>query len=515
MQRSLCIKVSLDGDLRRVALDRDTLTFAFLKTSLRTIFPSTPDFTLSYTDDDGDSIAITSDLELAAALLPDPNPLRLLAVPALLPARRETVETELRPRSPFPQAKRCAEMQLAVIPAASSVYHESVERASVPIPRAKRFCAERWLAKVQVEGNAPEQNSSTLRPLPSGSSHVGPGPDRLTVDGLQSVFGKNEEKEDDDIDVIDLEPTTPTDIDVGTSHQTIIPSKGQAESPTSRSLSPSPSGHSPVYSPPYSPTRPTIDASFLASSLPPSRSATNPALPLSRVRLRSPAQRLPRKNWDSEALRIANEMPKPHRADFLCLKKSLKALCDGDLERFPACLMLNLPHKCEAVCKRDRWAYEDFITQRLCRIYPDLNIVRVRALDYESRHVVVIVASRRDLGILIKPGQHNAKVSWQTSSNVWVRSFERLAFVGRMYSSHSYKERVVDLSFLADSETSSAEIVLTDVKDVFNFSGDLYNMLMVISMVGRIGRKGFKYLHTICFASGGMVPLDVQNVLKQ
>lgn len=151
-------------------------------------------------------------------------------------------------------------------------------------------------------------------------------------------------------------------------------------------------------------------------------------------------------------------------------------------------LLLSFPYKCEAVCKRDRWAYEYFIAQRLCRIFSDLSIIRIRALDDESRLVVVIAASSRDLEILIKPGQRNAKVNWQTSSNVWMRSFEWLAFVGRSYSSKSCKDRVVDLSVLA-----SAEIRLTGVKVVFLFTSDLYNMLMAtIAMVGNKGRKNVK-----------------------
>lgn len=77
----LCIKADWAGDLRRLALDRDSLNFSILTSSLRIIFPNAFPWTLRYTDEDDDSIAITSDLELAAALLPNPNPLRLTVVP--------------------------------------------------------------------------------------------------------------------------------------------------------------------------------------------------------------------------------------------------------------------------------------------------------------------------------------------------------------------------------------------------------------------------------------------------
>lgn len=191
-------------------------------------------------------------------------------------------------------------------------------------------------------------------------------------------------------------------------------------------------------------------------------------------------------------------MPEVDRADLLRLKHELLAVSSTMLLWYPACILLNVyplaPYFCGVEsCRKTR---EFYITERLQAAYPGLLIAGIKALDSRCLHFLVVVQSAEDLSILLPAPLARCRVPALPcmGGHAVLRSFAFLSFQSAIGWNSSH---IFDISHIARSPLGDVMIATTSRPDSFSFSGDYFNILMIIAMVGRKGRHGIAFDHDI------------------
>lgn len=189
---------------------------------------------------------------------------------------------------------------------------------------------------------------------------------------------------------------------------------------------------------------------------------------------------------------IVDDMRGDSREDYVRLSDEMSDFCGKIMRDYPAFLVLNLPFLNDERDKSERTTKEADLKLLLEGMYKGLQIVHVKILDIRGA-MAIVVAQNCSLVL----GQGIDRKFLIADRLVRVSEFSEFIFLGKGYSRNP--EAVTDLAVLTDSINSRTVIKPWPEKgeDFFFVQGAPFNLLMLLSMSGRFGRRGFRYVHTV------------------
>lgn len=284
-----------------------------------------------------------------------------------------------------------------------------------------------------------------------------------------------------------------------------LPRRGRSLSPR-RDVSPPPAGRmrSGDFSPQRNGSPPRANGNGLRRDMspPPSRRGGSP----DRLQWDGPADGGARpRGHRSDVLipRIVDDMTERSKEDYVRLVEDISDFNAKVLRENPAFLVVNLPFLDDSSDVDERAVKEASLQSELERLYPELQIVHVKLLDIRGAAAIVVVRRDEDRAAVLNGPRSGFSLG---DRYVHCVNFGDFSIVGKAYGNRP--EIVADLATYADSFYSRAEIKPIPQKgeEFFAVSGDPYNLLMVISLSGRLGRHGFKFIHSIDYSNNGVRP---------
>lgn len=186
------------------------------------------------------------------------------------------------------------------------------------------------------------------------------------------------------------------------------------------------------------------------------------------------------------------------------LREELRFLCEKHLHRNLAFLVSNLSFTIGYDRHSDEFEKKTAIENDLKKAIAtrlDVGVAHVKLLDFPGACAVVGVKSERDAAVLNDPANRNLDVFIGAASCGRVsltKIQDKMSFnASRVYdlTTSVSRSQVDDLVLLSAADNSKAEVLSYTEDGTFMVKGDLYNLLVILAMSGRISSSGYKYTH--------------------